>query len=65
MTSEAGLAFPWRDVAPAQTDDGWVLEASVREPERFALIFDRYFGALGGLLRSCRHQYPQERTRTE
>jgi len=48
MTSEAGVAFPyqnpaWRDVAPV-TDDARVLEASVREPERFAVIFDRYFG---------------------
>jgi len=48
MTSEAGVAFPyqnpaWRDVAPV-TDDARVLEASVREPERFAVIFDRYYG---------------------
>lgn len=48
MTSEAGVAFPyqnppWRDVVPV-TDDARALEASVREPERFAVIFDRYFG---------------------
>jgi RNA polymerase sigma-70 factor (ECF subfamily) len=29
---------------PAGDEDGRLLEASVREPERFAVIFDRYFG---------------------
>jgi RNA polymerase sigma factor (sigma-70 family) len=32
-----------RDAVPAD-DDGRELEASVHEPERFAAIFDRYFG---------------------
>jgi RNA polymerase sigma-70 factor (ECF subfamily) len=50
MTSDlalATLAFPGRLPAaavPAEADeDGPVLEASVREPDRFTLIFDRYF----------------------
>ncbi|TCO44550.1 RNA polymerase sigma-70 factor (ECF subfamily) [Kribbella antiqua] len=42
----ATLAFPLPAAVPAgQTDeDGWVLEASVREPDRFTQIFDKYFG---------------------
>jgi RNA polymerase sigma factor (sigma-70 family) len=44
----ATLAFPGRLPAaavPAEADeDGGVLEASVREPDRFTLIFDKYFG---------------------
>jgi RNA polymerase sigma-70 factor (ECF subfamily) len=44
----ATLAFPGRlpaAVVPATEadEDGRVLEASVREPDRFTLIFDRYF----------------------
>ncbi|MFI7068389.1 RNA polymerase sigma factor [Kribbella sp. NPDC050124] len=44
----ATLAFPGRlpvAAVPAEADeDGRTLEASVREPDRFTLIFDRYFG---------------------
>jgi len=43
----ASLAFPSRLPAaavPVEADeDGRLLEASVREPDRFTLIFDRYF----------------------
>lgn len=44
----ATLAFPGRLPAAAvpgteADEDGRVLEASVREPDRFTLIFDRYF----------------------
>lgn len=56
MTPEmalAAVAFPGRrsgSVVPdkAVDDDGWVLEASVREPDRFSVIFDRYFGQVHG-----------------
>ncbi|GAA1550349.1 RNA polymerase sigma factor [Kribbella sancticallisti] len=43
----ATLALPGRSLAPPATaaaeQDGRILEASAREPERFTLIFDRYF----------------------
>ncbi|TDW14114.1 RNA polymerase sigma factor [Kribbella kalugense] len=47
MAPEVALTFPGRvrhDAAVPADEDGRVLEASVEEPERFALIFDRYFG---------------------
>ncbi|MEU4195681.1 RNA polymerase sigma factor [Kribbella sp. NPDC026611] len=37
-----------RPTAVPEDDDGGALEASVREPERFAEIFDRYFGQVHG-----------------
>ena len=45
----AAVAFPGRRPGAAVPDaamdeDGRVLEASVREPDRFTVIFDRYFG---------------------
>jgi RNA polymerase sigma factor (sigma-70 family) len=46
----ATLAFPGRPrtaAGPVDSDadaDGRALEASVREPDRFTVIFDRYFG---------------------
>lgn len=39
----AAAVLPCRSV-PAVDEDAWVLRASVREPDRFTLIFDRYFG---------------------
>lgn len=43
----ATLALPGRSAAPpfavAPDDDARILEASAREPDRFTLIFDRYF----------------------
>ncbi|MFG1910214.1 RNA polymerase sigma factor [Kribbella sp. NPDC048928] len=47
MTSEAGVAFPWRVPVPVG-DDARALEASLREPERFSEIFDRYFPQVHG-----------------
>jgi len=52
MTPDVALpavAFPgrWPGAAVPDTamdEDGRVLEASVREPDRFTVIFDRYFG---------------------
>ncbi|TCC42893.1 RNA polymerase sigma factor [Kribbella capetownensis] len=48
----ATLAFPSRLPAaavPAEADeDGRLLEASVREPDRFTLIFDKYFPQVHG-----------------
>jgi RNA polymerase sigma-70 factor (ECF subfamily) len=50
MTSDLALPFPGRLRAGAvpDDDDGWVLEASVQDPDRFAEIFDRYFGQVHG-----------------
>jgi len=40
----AVLALPGRTTVPASTDeDARILQSSVREPDRFTLIFDRYF----------------------
>lgn len=48
----ATLAFPSRlpaTAVPAEADeDGRLLEASVREPDRFTLIFDKYFPQVHG-----------------
>lgn len=56
MTSEAGMAFPWRAVVPAD-EDARALEASVHDPERFSVVFDKYFGQV--------HAYVARRLGTE
>ncbi|MGW6277211.1 RNA polymerase sigma factor [Kribbella sp. NPDC055071] len=44
----ATLGFPGRPLPASADADGLALEASVREPDRFTVIFDRYFGQVRG-----------------